>query len=94
MMTPDSPEVESGAEVYDPALGEAYGHLAAALRLYMVEATDERLATLTSHRFLPAIEVVFCLGAIGMTDYFSSQLLSSRLCYVVSPLARRSTRCL
>ena len=63
-LTPDSPTVQSGVEVFDPNLGAAYGHLAAALRLHMVDATDKQLETLTSPRFLPALELAFTFGAL------------------------------
>ena len=46
---------------------EVYGHLAAALRPQMVEATDERLLTLASIRFAPVvIAFAFTLGAASL----------------------------
>ena len=42
---------------------EVYGHLAAALRLQLEEATDERLKTLASSRFLNTLGFTFNLRA-------------------------------
>jgi len=42
---------------------EVYGHLAAALRLQLEEATDERLETLASSRFMNTLAFTFGLRA-------------------------------
>ena len=42
---------------------EVYGHLAAALRQHLVQATDERLKTLASNHFLNALTLAFRTGA-------------------------------
>ena len=61
-----SPEADARAEAEDVFPIEAYGHLAAALRPLMVEATDERLGSLASKRFFPAIAHALNLGAGGL----------------------------
>lgn len=51
----------AGSKWYVPK--EAYGHLAAALRLLLVGAEDERLLTLASMRFLDTLILPFKMGA-------------------------------
>jgi len=58
-----APEAEARAEAEDIFPVEANGHLAAALRPQMVEATDERLGSLASKRFFFTIAHAFELGA-------------------------------
>lgn len=50
------------ARVYDPFLGMAYSHLAAALGPHVVQATGRQLATVASLRGLPATKVAIDAG--------------------------------
>lgn len=63
--TPGSVFATAGEQANDPCRKEAHGHLAAALLPMMAEATDERLGTLASPRFLPVLSAGLKMGADG-----------------------------
>lgn len=72
---------EYGVEEEGDKIGEeVYGHLAAALRPQMVTATDERLATLTSNRFISTTALAFTLGAGGAQRWHVDNVASSSGC--------------
>ncbi len=80
-----TPEAEALADTDQAFPFEAYGHLAAALRPQMVEATDERLETLASKHFFPmiahAVELGACRPVVGCSHHIRPSLCVRR-CHV------------
>ncbi len=78
--TPGHPPLGAGAQMYDQRFAEAYGHLAAALRPCMIEATDQGLETLMAPRFSCTLAVCFKFGAGPRATILSP--LSMSTCHV------------